>query len=64
MRFSLVDIDTSFPIRFLLCTETEIMLTQKKENMKKVQVNNNIFYYQLSGKPNVEIMGITLSMCK
>ena len=28
--------------------------------MKKVKVNTNIFYYELSSKPNVDIIDITL----
>ena len=31
---------------------------------KKVQVKKNIFYYELSSKPNVYIIGITVSMWK
>ena len=32
--------------------------------MTKVQVKNNIFYYELSSKPNVDIIGITVYMYK
>ena len=32
--------------------------------MTKVQVNNNIFYYELSSKHNVYILGIKLYMLK
>ena len=32
--------------------------------MKKLQVKNDIFYDQLSSKPTVDKIGITLSMCK
>ena len=35
---------------------------QNKENMTKVQVNKNIFYFELSSKPNVGILRITVSM--
>ena len=38
------------------------MLNQKKEDMTKLQVNKNIFYFELSSKPNVYIHGITVSM--
>ena len=41
-----------------------MMLIQKEENMTKVQVNNNIFYYELSSKPNVDIIGITVYIRK
>ena len=37
---------------------------QKEENITKLQVNNNINYYEVSGKPNVDIIGNTLSMWK
>ena len=30
--------------------------------MTKVQANKNIFYLELSSKPNVDIYGITVSM--
>ena len=45
-------------------TETEMVFIQKEENMTKVQLNKNIFYFELSSKPNVDIIGITLSMWK
>ena len=32
--------------------------------MTKVQVNNNIFYFELSRKTNFDILGITVSMWK
>ena len=41
-----------------------MVLIQKEENMTEVQVNNNIYYYKSSSKPNVEIIGITISMWK
>ena len=34
----------------------------KEENITKLQVNNNIYYYEVSSKPNVDSIGITLSM--
>ena len=37
---------------------------QKKEDMKKLQVNKSIFYFKLSSKNNVDILGITVSMWK
>ena len=44
-----------------MCKETEMVIIQKEENMKKVQVKNN-FYFELSFKHNVDIIGITLFM--
>ena len=32
--------------------------------MKKIQGNNNIYYYEVSSKANVYITGITVSMCE
>ena len=32
--------------------------------MTKVQVDKNIFYFELSSKPNVHIIGTTVSMWK
>ena len=34
----------------------------KEENITTLQVNNNIYYYEVSSKPNVDSIGITLSM--
>ena len=39
------------------------MLSIQKRNMTKVLVNKNIFYFELSSKTNVDILGITVSMC-
>ena len=36
----------------------------KGRNLTKVQVKNNIYYYEVSSKPNVDIIGITVSMRK
>ena len=36
----------------------------KEENITKLQVNNNIYYYEVGSKPNVDSIGITLSMRK
>ena len=47
--FYLVEIEKSLPIIFILCTETEMMLIQKKENMNKLQVKNTIYYCEVSG---------------
>ena len=47
-----------------MCTEIEMVLIQKEENMTKLQVNKNIFFVELSSKPNVDIIVITLYMCK
>ena len=40
------------------------MMLILKENMKKVKVNKNIFHFELGFKPNVDIIGIIVSMCK
>ena len=40
------------------------MFIKKEANITKVQVNNNVFYYELSSKPNVEIIVIIVSMWK
>ena len=37
---------------------------QKEENIKKLQVSNKIYYYGVSSKPNVGIIGISVSMRK
>ena len=64
LSIPLVEINTSLPLRFVLCTDNEILSIQKKEDMEKVQVNKNIFYYELSIKPNVDMLGITVYMRK
>ena len=48
MKFILVEIETYFPVGFVLCTDIE-MLSIKKE-YEKLQVNKNIFYFELSSK--------------
>ena len=60
----MVDIEKYFPMRFILFTEAEMLFIQKKEDMTKVQVKKYIFYFELSSKYNVDILGITVSMCK
>ena len=62
--FTFVEIQTYLPMMSVFCTETEMLLVQKKEDITKVQVNKNIFYFQPSNKPNVDIIGITVSMWK
>ena len=42
LKFPLVEIETSFPIRFFLCTYIEMYSIQKKEDTTKVQVNKYI----------------------
>ena len=64
LKFALVEIETSIPIRFVLCTETETMLIQKEEYMINLQSNNNIYYYGVSSKHNFDIIGITSYMWK
>ena len=41
-----------------------MVLIQKEDNIKKVQVNKNIFYYELNNKPNVDVISITVYICK
>ena len=41
-----------------------MLLIQDKEDVKKVQAKNNIFYFELSSRTNVDIIGIKLSMRK
>ena len=64
VEVSLVEIETSLPIRFVLSKENEIMLIQKEENMTKVQAKNKKFYYELINEPNVDIIVITVYMWK
>ena len=54
--FLYVEIEISFPIKFVLCTEIEIVLIQKKENMKKEQVNEFTFYFEIISKTNYDII--------
>ena len=49
-------------MRFILCTDIEILSIQKQIKMKKLQVNKNIFYFELSSKPNFGIVDIALYM--
>ena len=64
LRFSLVEMDTYLPVRFLLFVDTKMMLIENKSDLTKVQVIKNIFYFELSIKPNVDILGIKVSMLK
>ena len=41
-----------------------MVLIPKEENITKSQVSINIFYFELSFKPNVDIMGIKVYNCK
>ena len=59
VEYVLVKIETSLPIIFILCTETETILIEKEENMNKFQVKNIIYDYEVSSKPNVDIICIT-----
>ena len=49
-------------MRFILCTDIEILSIQKQIKMKKLQVNKNIFYFELSSKPNFGIVDIAVYM--
>ena len=62
LKFSLVQIETSLQIRFFLFVEIELLSIQKEENMKKVQVKNDVFYYEVSSKFNIDMIGIAVSM--
>ena len=64
MKFQLFEIDTSFTMRFIFCTQIEMLSIQKQEDMKIVKSNQNIFYFELGIKPNYDIYGITVSMWK
>ena len=41
-----------------------MVLIQEGENMIKVQINNNIFYCELTFKPNFDVLVITASISK
>ena len=58
------ELKTYLPIRLVLCTEYEMMLIQKEKNMTKVEANDNIYYYEVSIKPNIEIIGISVYLRK
>ena len=64
LNISLVGMNKSLPVRFFFCTYTEMIPTQKKEDMTKIQLNKNIFYFELGSKPNVDIFGIEVYMWK
>ena len=49
-------------MRFILCTDLENLSIQKQIKMKKLQLNKNIFYFELSSKPNFGIVGIAVYM--
>ena len=62
MKFTLVEIETHFPVRFFLCIYIENLSIQKQKDMKKLQGNQHIFYSELISKPTVDIIGIKVSM--
>ena len=62
LKFPLVEIETYFPVMLVMFTDTKMLPIKKKEDMTKVQVKQDIFYFELSSKPNVDILGITFSM--
>ena len=64
MKFPLVGTETSFPISFVLCADIKTKSIQNKEDITKVQVKIYIFYFGLSSKTNVDILGITVSKLK
>ena len=64
MKFTLVEIETYFTIRFILCTDIEIWSVKNKEDMTKVPANKTIFNLEISSKPYFYILGNILSMWK
>ena len=62
LKFSLVEMDKSPTIRFEYYKETEIILILKEENITKVNVINNSYYYEFVSKTNIYIIGITVHM--
>ena len=58
----LVKIETYLPMKFFLSTK-KYFFNSNKRRYEKVQVKN-VFYLELSGKPNVKILGIKVYMCK
>ena len=62
MKFQLVEIKTSFTMRFVVCTYIEMLSTQKQGNMTKLQVNQDILYFEIISKPNLDSLGITVYM--
>ena len=61
MKFQLVEIETYFPMRFFLCIEIEMLSIIYLKIWKKYK-QKNLFCFELSSKPNVDIDGITVSM--
>ena len=41
-----------------------MLLIQNEENITKVHVNYNIYYYEVSSQPNVDLICIAVSMRK
>ena len=46
---------------FVLCTDIEMLSIKKRT---KSRVKKNIFYFEIIIKPNVDIVGITVSVLK
>ena len=61
IKFQLVEIDTLFPLSFFLCTYIEMF--SSKTIYEKI-TSEKYFYFELSSKPNVDIVGITVPMRK
>ena len=59
----MVEIEIYLPRVFRLKISSNV-INSKKEDVKTVQVNKNVFYFELISKPNVYILDITVSMCK
>ena len=61
LEFPLVEIETYFPSRFLLCTYIEMFSIQNKEDMTKVQVKK---YFSLNLVVNLMLIYLLLqSLC-
>ena len=60
LNFSLVEILTYLPIKFVLCTETKLLFIQKGRIITEIQVKQILSTF----KTNVDIIGITVSIWK
>ena len=64
LKFPLIEIETYFIIRLVLCADIHMMSIQSKSYLTKVKLNKNIFYFGIISKPNVGILGIAISIWK
>ena len=63
LKFPLVDIETPFSIRIYFTQKPKYVNPKERKYDNSIS-ENNIFYYELGSKPNVDILGITVSMYK